>query len=419
MTEHGLIPELTIPLSPFISKGKKKPIVTQRIRPPDALDLHGLIKKLEPSILATIPVADHPWSVVSVYSPYSPDVHVMVMETSTDRYLPGPEWVPDDEGDVLMEVWSSVLDFIIKRKDNATIHLGYNWSPRSWGKEEEKTGFQSIPTKWHAMIWGWPELPPKDKRTPYVQWIDPSELSVPNRRLISENDYATPMGELILKKFETNFPEGSRLVELFPPWEWKIHKQGLCVSFDRSIKQIICSPNFFSQVLKPIAIVLDEFMRELTDSLTLFRCDKIDRILKKIEKKALSVDDLKKLRATPVMRSKAEIRQLFKQNVYPEDFLNAVLQPVENRCKEQGDSTNWWRKGFGYSLVLSSSAKESSSTLRIMPGVYTGSGGVVEAQGVVLRRPEDKKIPVNDIRRKSRVLWELVDVLKNQYAIES
>ena len=121
MTEHGLIPELTIPLSPFIPKGKKKPIVTQRIRPPDALDLHGLIKKLKPSILATIPVTDHPWSVVSVYSPYSPDVHVMVMETSTNRYLPGPEWIPDDEGDALMEVWASVLDFISKRITNSTI----------------------------------------------------------------------------------------------------------------------------------------------------------------------------------------------------------------------------------------------------------------------------------------------------------
>jgi hypothetical protein len=47
-----------------------------------------------------------------------------------------------------------------------------------------------------------------------------------------------------------------------------------------------------------------------------------------------------------------------------------------------------------------------------MPGVFVGPGGVVEAQGIVIRRPEDKQVSDSKIREKSEVLWQLATNLK-------
>lgn len=48
---------------------------------------------------------------ISVYSPYTPDAHVIVIETSKDRYLPSLEWVLDAEGERVVKLWYTVLDF--------------------------------------------------------------------------------------------------------------------------------------------------------------------------------------------------------------------------------------------------------------------------------------------------------------------
>jgi hypothetical protein len=47
-----------------------------------------------------------------------------------------------------------------------------------------------------------------------------------------------------------------------------------------------------------------------------------------------------------------------------------------------------------------------------MPGVFVGTGGVVEAEGVVIRRPESRKFSDDEIRRKSQDLRQLAEDLK-------
>lgn len=409
------IQQLTIPLSPFLQRGETKPKTSKRIRPEDALDLRSSIRELEPSTLVTIENANSSWSVVAVYSPYSPDIHVMVIETSVDRYLPGPERIPDAEGNALMEIWASILEFISEREQNATVHVGYNWSPRAWGIEEEKTGFQSIPTKWHAMLWGWPPFPVTDEKTETAEWVEFQSLSPSIQRLMGKNAYTEPFGQLIQKRLEKAFPEGSQFVELIPHWDWTIDGRGIVVDFDLSIIEILKTSEFFSQVLKPIAIVLEQVMRELTEAMTRFECGLIDNILLKVEKGPLDEGDLQTLRQPPEMREIDEVRKIFKERDYPEMLLEAILEPVWHRCMEEGKPADWWRKGFGYALVLNGSSKEASGKLRIMPGVFVGPGGVVEAQGVVLRRPEDRSISKTEMKRKSRVLWELAVKLQAQF----
>jgi hypothetical protein len=121
------------------------------------------------------------------------------------------------------------------------------------------------------------------------------------------------------------------------------------------------------------------------------------------------------LRAVPALRPIEEISSVFREREYPETLLEAILDPILNRCSQKGNHLNWWRKGFGYALVLSGPSNGNSGEIRIMPGVFVGPGGVVEAQGIVLQRPEDKQVPESEIKERSSILWQLAETLKTHF----
>ena len=407
------IKELTIPLSPYLQSGQRKILPTKRIRPVDSLNLKKLVKEINKSDIITLDINGKPWSVVSVYSSYSPDVHIMLVETSSNRYLPGPERIPDSEGNDLMAVGAAILEFIIDRKTNVSIHFGYNWSPRSWGQQEEKTGFQSIPTKWHPHLWGWPSLDNiKATEQKYVRLIKPKSLSRRERRLLGDNDYSEPFGLLIRNELKKTFHKNSLLFKLFPHKNWQIDGCALYAVSSLSILDILGRREFFSRVLKPLAVLLEYLTRDITEIITDMKCRDIDRILVKTEKGCPK--GWKALRNRTVMQPRDYISRQFEKRGYPKSFLNAIFDAVKNRCNEQGNPQDWWRKGFGYAVVFSGYSGGGCGEIRIMPGVYVGPGGVVEAQGVVLRRPEDKQLSQIEISEKSKVFRHLAGYLKSR-----
>lgn len=401
----------TIPLFPYLQPGRKKFRPTKRIRPRDSLNLKKMIKEINKSTIITLDINGKPWSVVSVYSSYSPDIHVMLVEASSNRCLAGPERIPDNEGDCLMAVLAAIMTFIADRKNNVSIHFGYNWSPRSWGKEEEKTGFQSIPTKWHPQLWDWPAFDNAGKRkVKYADWVNGVSLPPQEKRLLGDNNYAKPLGIFIRNRFKKTFHKSSLFYKLFPYSNWVIDGRGIYVPFKFSIHSLLRTPKFFSRVLKPVAVQLDLAMKNLTETLTTVKCDDIDRILLETEKGYPR--NWRALRAMPTMRTESYIRKIFKQKKYPQSLFKAVLEPAYNRCNENADRINWWRKGFGYAIVFAGNSGGSCGTMRIMPGVFVGPGGVVETQGVILKRPENKQLCDKEIREKSKILWHLAGNLK-------
>ncbi len=409
------ITALTIPLFPYLRAGERNPGKMKRIRPADSLDLRGMISEMRTSEIAAFDAGNGKWSATSVYSAYSPDIHLMLIETSPNRYVPGPEKIPDQEGDRLMKIWACILDLTAERKTVATIHAGYNWSPRSWGEEEEKTGFQSVPTKWHPHFWGWPSF---RKNTTKKEWeakgVSVSSLSAPLRRLSGENNYSKPFGKLIKERMGKKFSKGSLFNKLLPVHKWVIDERGVYTGFNSSVPEVLKAPGFFGCCLKPLAAMLEEIMRELSETFTTIRCKEIDRILAGTQKGIPK--NLKALRAAPVMRDEGYIRKVFKLRGYPSGLLGALLQPVRNRCNQAGNPADWWRKGFAYALVFHGPASQANrdkrGELRIMPGVYVGPGGVVEAEGFIITRPEDRKFSDAEIRRKSKDLRKLAEGLK-------
>jgi hypothetical protein len=410
------IPILTIHISPLIRKNSRKPILTKRLRPEDTLNLPFLQKEVKPNTLITLSVKENPWSIISVLSPYTPLQHVMIMETSSQRYLPGIEKIGDKEGDALTPIFNEIIKFIKDQDQIRTIGWGYNWSPRSWGSQEEKTGFQSIPTKWHTMIWGWPSL--KDHSpSSYLSFANRDSLNAQQKRLLGDNLYAEVLGSIIKSRLKQTLSYQFSHFPLLPISEWIIDQRGLLIPFQTSITGFFQLPGLFSLLLKPIAATLNQLMTDLTESFTTMNCSQVDQLLSVIKKRPLTSSELEFLRKTPSMKSSDQIKSALTNHGFKHTLLNVLLEPIRNRCLEQGNPENWWRKGFGYALVIHGNPQELSLNMRIMPGVYNGPGGMVEALGVILQRPENIEMKLTDIKAKSDILWKLAEKLKSNFSI--
>lgn len=403
---------LTLPLSPLLGKDADAPLVSKRLRPADSLNLRQTVRELAPAILTTLDLCGRPWSIIAVYSPYSPSMHVMLMETSGDRYLPAPDSIPDDEGEAVAGVIAAVLRFIQERADTESVYFGYNWSPRSWGDVEEQGGFQSIPTKWHAMIWGWPAFPAPGKRTTCADWIDLRTISNPARRIFGAGDYIEPFSALIASRLQAN-PEIKRML---------LHgcttgEQGPVCALPYSLPDMLTQNTFFSRLLKPAAVILDGVMRELTELFTTLDCRRLDRLLATIEKGLPDESVLSELRTPPVLRPKGDIAAAFAERGFPRELFPIMYRAVKARAEMTGKREDWWRKGFGYALVFGQHKSREHCTLRILPGLYVGPGGVVEAQKVYLKRRLDVTIQQHEMEERSRNLWELTEYLKSKFSV--
>lgn len=117
-------------------------------------------------------------------------------------------------------------------------------------------------------------------------------------------------------------------------------------------------------------------MRELTEAMTSVNCRQMDAVLRRTEQGPLCDADLSWLRETPRLRPVDEIKAAFRAQGWPSRLLSALLAAVRARCEaELGHVVpDMWRKGFGYSLVFSSSPRGKSGEMRIMPSVYLGPG---------------------------------------------
>ncbi|OVE78670.1 hypothetical protein BVY01_04735 [bacterium I07] len=409
-----LLPLLTIPLFPYQRALNKQAGLTRRIRPEDALDLPFMISQLEPSILNTTQIETYPWSLVSVMSPYSMDSHVMLMETSSDRYIPSPERVSVNEGEGVIKRAARVLDFMSEQYQEGTVHVGYNWSPRAWGEMEEKTGFQSIPSKWHLSIWNWAPFPLSSENNSNVSRVPWKEAGFALRRILGENNYVRPLGRLLIRRLQytmSRFPLRDSKVDIN---KFETDDHCLTLPISMPLTKFMKANGVFEQVLKPIAIAINRIFCDLTESLTTMCCHSTDQLIKTIEKGGLNAEQKHQIRAAPEMRSQDQIKQAWDRHGFSDALLDALWKPVKNRCEEIGNPENWWRKGFGYALVLSGSMNSSRSTLRIMPNVYVGPGGIVETLGVLIRRPEDRQMPEEHVLARSKVLWKMIEYLGSE-----
>lgn len=405
-------PVVTVPLFPYIKPDQQEPISTKRLRPLDSLDLKFLVRQVEACRITTLDLAKNPWSVISVFSPYSSDMHVMLLETGPDRYLPSPQRVPDGEGEEIIKLWLRIATYLRKRSTRNRIFIGYNWSPRSWGDEEEKTGFQSIPTKWHPMLWSWPEFPPPGQNADSVSWMATEQLNPTLRRILGvDSDHSILLDTIK----EWLAPVITRTVsQCFAIKEIKRELSTVSLIIGRRLEDLLESFCFFSKLLKPLAEKLNELMITLTECFTDMDCSQIDALIERAVEDPSDKLTLDRLRKPPHVKDKDIISSSLQEHGLPVDLFDVLYKPIRSRCLQEGEAHCWWRKGFGYALVIGDGIDDQScSHIKIMPGTYVGPGGVVEAQGVVLQRPENRSMSIKRIRTKSAELHALQKYLEN------
>ncbi len=413
MSRSQLWPVVTVPLFPYIKPNQQEPVRPKRLRPEDSLNLKLLVSELEACRITTLDLDKNPWSLISVFSPYSSEIHVMLMETSTDRYLPSPEWLPDQEGEKIVGLWLQIAAYLRKQPQTNRISIGYNWSPRSWGPEEEKTGFQSIPTKWHPMLWNWPQFPRAGQNSDAVSWMATEQLSPALRRILGTDNAQAVLLEAIMEKLAPVLDASA--CEIYALKAIAKEQATVSIMVAKELEDLLASCCFFSRLIKPMAQKLNELMVALSESFTDMDCGQIDALIEctvkaRPDKKALDI-----LRKPPRLKQRDEVRACLKAQGLPVTLADSLYEPIRARCLLDGQSGNWWRKGFGYALVIGDSVQaEHCSTIKIMPGVYVGQGGVVEAQGVILQRPEDRSIPVARMRDKSMQLQTLKQFLEGE-----
>ncbi|WP_409199911.1 hypothetical protein [Methanobrevibacter sp. DSM 116169] len=423
------IPKITVPLSPLVRKGENEPIKTKRLKHEDALDLENLTKELKKSTIYTKCIENHPWSIIPTVSSYSPYFHVMLMETSKNRYLPSIEYISNSEGESLKEIIGKTIEFIRDNFSNQRIFLGYNWSPRSWGTIEQKGGFQSIPTKWHLMIFTLPYFDNSFTSDEYISFIDDQnneknkEYYEIFKKFNGENDFS--------KDLINNLKIGLDEIKNNNGFKGRSYGENgaYLIEFDLQIDELIKKDGFFSNFLKPIAKYLDDYFTNLTDLFiddkklkdffnenlekdeNLYSdswCEIIDNVLKKTSNRKLSKKEYEFIKKLPPLKDDISITRLLKSKGFSSKAIDELLKLVKSRYAL--DSSYTWKKGFAYALVIEEN--KNKTILKIAPGAYNGPGGIVETQKILLNRIEHSSDDNEKLKKKSEKLYELGEKLK-------
>ena len=227
-----------------------------------------------------------------------------------------------------------------------------------------------------------------------------------------------------------------------------IEKGALIIHFNPKMEDLFGSEKFFSKFLKPVAKDLNNYFKDLTD--LFFKkpmCDKVDTILNKTSKGMIPYKDYEILENLAELKEDYEILKSLSEKGFSDEGKEELLNLVKNRyilevflnlnpeikrlINEKGISndlkegclksvenyysdylSNSWRKGFGYTLSFKENT--SKTELKITPGAYLGPAGVVETEGVVLKRPENYSLPEEELIRKSNELhYKFAEKLPN------
>lgn len=377
-----------------------------RIKQPQALDPELLLQSLEPQVITRINVEGNPWGVVAALSPYNGDpesVHVMVIDMSR-RYLPDPHRVPLDEGNAVMQTGGKIVEFLEKQPNSRSIHFGYNWSPRAYredGGGEEKGGYQSLTTKLHFQVWNFtsdPKTAPLDSLPEGVRWA------------IIGDEYKKLAAELVckpvLERHGASILDTSRI---------EIDSRGVRMPLTaRTLSDAIKDPAFF-KFLQAVDFELDVAVRDVikaTTGVDIWELDEKIRYSFEHGTNGVLPQLRESLKLLPIEERKKRIAEL-EERGYPKRLVHALqlLNPHFRERSEEGEGY-WIRKGLAYALVFSEDLERGKVSLRVSPGIFVGDrGGVVEANGVALKRRETAGSTNEELERRRKALTQLKDFL--------
>ena len=393
--------EICCPLYPLFKRNQGYPYdfkLPPRMRLNFSLNLKQLTEVLKKSLLYVEKKENQDdkeeISVVSVLSPYSHDIHVMVMDLSSELYLPSPELINDYIFEKICKTVNKCINYI-RWRNYRCICAGYNWSPYSFGTQEEITGGQSIPTKFHFSLWTWDDLKKFDNK---------KEIKKELKRVLGDNNYGIPFAHFFYDKIKNIIINSNFFDEpifsstcVFIPF-----KEGILIN------NVINN----GKLIKDIAESISKNLKKLSEILSDSNIDEMINILKNIEKRLLTKEELEKLRKTPKIKSLENCLNLC-QDENEKEIIKSLYQYAINREQEKTIDEGIWKKNFSYSLSFcESKMPEIKSGMKILSLPLCGPGGVVESYKCLLTRPESCMANNDEVIYHNNLLWDLADYLK-------
>ena len=380
----------------------------KRSRPINALDLESLMDEFSDSILFKKKFNELNIGVLHVLSPYTNLLHIMLMEMSKNIYLPSIELMSKNQWNNFCEVSEKILKYLINNKNEIT-NIGFNWSPYSYGEFEEIEGGQSITTKFHMMIFQW------DK----INFMKLSENEISQKhKILFYNNYNELFGKVIFDKIYNNEKLKCFLEKCFNKNDVVFNSLGLFLPFVNNIDVDFIFEKYSNELYILFNEIIENVMNITKIFFPTFYEDKLKIIKKIINDKNLLDKEIENLRS--LKYELPTIEKIFENNNFNENLkklIKILYESIENRIKkEPNKNLPIWKKGFALSNVFSYSKKDNKySGLRVMLIPYCGSGGVAEACGCLLSRPENRIADDDAINKHKEMEKELSDYLNNNY----
>src|SRR5690606_32303391 len=137
---------------------------------------------------------------------------------------------------------------------------------------EERRGYQSVPTKFHAHVYTWPPGlykwclqqfdsdaggNPPGEPIDGVHFERMSSLPPPAQWSLGEHPLSCALSQYVAQRLET-----------IGSWSflssWKVHPQhGLHAELKEPVAVLLARPDIFSEFLQPLAVALDEALTDL------------------------------------------------------------------------------------------------------------------------------------------------------------
>ena len=154
-------------------------------------------------------------------------------------------------------------------------------------------------------------------------------------------------------------------------------------------------------------------MKRLSEIISDCDIDTILKILKNIEKRLLTNEEVEQLKKTPKINPLNDCLNKCK-NENEKEIISALYQYAINREQGKNIEDGIWKKNFSYSLSFcESKMPEIKSGMRIFSLPQCGPGGVVESYNCILSRPESSMATNDEMIRHNNLLWDLADYLKS------
>ena len=379
------------PLVPLLPDGEGYPPnfeLPKRQRNVDSLDIPTLTKKFRESLIYEKNNDNCDLCVLGVLSPYSTLSHVMVLELSPNRFLPGPESFSENEWANLTNIAFNVVESM-KNTDCSTICCGFNWSPYSWGRIEERGGCQSISTKFHLMIWNWPNVS--------ENLVDLSTTSPRFRFIFSENKYNIIFAKLLAKRINSTFPESDFKFEFSP--------RGLFIPIPNISKS-------FLEKLRDVALTVQNLIYHLNEIIMIDSINDIKEIMKNTAQRNLTLEEIELMRKKPSIRSLSECLDKCKLEEEKE-LIKVLYDAMINRATNCDENKDTWAKCFGFSLAYCETKEQNSIKSGLYIGLHAlcGGGGCAELLGCYLTRPEARMADEKTMIHYNHEIWKIRDYL--------